>query len=181
MIPLRFSQCHILLVLVREVNLTGLLSFNFETTQCKNHFDTNLVKIHSAVSEILSFSSFCVDGNHLGMPYCKKLKWLHAKIILTQSGYNFVHSFQFPILQFLVTEPILTGLFLSNFRTTQCKNHFDTKLVKIQSGVIEILSFFKFCAIFSNGRCQQSWNAKCKIKELQALHDAPPLRLHQAK
>ena len=57
--------------------LTGIFLFNFETTQCKNHFDTNLVKIHSAVIEILSFlcsALFLVTPNsgHLGMPNCKK-------------------------------------------------------------------------------------------------------------
>ena len=35
-------------------NLSG--TFNFETTPCKNHSDTNLVKIHLAVIEMLSFS-----------------------------------------------------------------------------------------------------------------------------
>ena len=39
-----------------DANLTGLFLFNFESTSCKNHSDTNLVKIHSAVIEILSFS-----------------------------------------------------------------------------------------------------------------------------
>ena len=39
-----------------DANLTGLFLFNFKSTSCKNHSDTNLVKIHEAVSEILSFS-----------------------------------------------------------------------------------------------------------------------------
>ena len=39
-----------------DANLTGLFLFNFESTSCKNHSDTNLVKIHYAVIEILSFS-----------------------------------------------------------------------------------------------------------------------------
>ena len=55
------------------------LLFNFETTQCKNQFDTNLVRIHSVRIEILSFSCFMLflvtaDGNHFGTPNCKKLK-----------------------------------------------------------------------------------------------------------
>ena len=29
-----------------DANLTGLFLFNFETTPCKNHSDTNLVNIH---------------------------------------------------------------------------------------------------------------------------------------
>ena len=67
-----------------------LLLFNFEATQCKNHFDTNLVKIHLAVIEILSFSCFVLflvmaDGGHFGMQNCKRSKWLHEKIIVTQS------------------------------------------------------------------------------------------------
>ena len=56
--------------------MTGLFLFNFKTTHFKNHFDTNLVKIHQAVIEILSFSCsmlFLVtaNGSHLGMPNCK--------------------------------------------------------------------------------------------------------------
>ena len=39
-----------------DANLTGLFLFNFESTSFKNHSDTNLVKIHYAVIEILSFS-----------------------------------------------------------------------------------------------------------------------------
>ena len=41
----------------------------------------------------------------------------------------------------------LSGLFLSNFEITPCKNHSDTNLVKIHYGVIEILSF-SCCALF---------------------------------
>ena len=113
----------------------------------KNHFDTNLVRIHSAHIEILSlFSHFVLclvtaDGSHLGTKNCKKKsKWLHAKFILTQVG-KIPDSFQFHILRFLVTEAILTGLFLFNFESTPCKNHSDTNLVKIHIVVIEILSF----------------------------------------
>ena len=32
--------------------------FNFETTQCMNHFDMNLLEIHSVAIEILSISCF---------------------------------------------------------------------------------------------------------------------------
>ena len=52
----RFFQFHTLLVLEINANLTGLFLFYFETTPCKNHSDTNLVKVHLAVIEILSFS-----------------------------------------------------------------------------------------------------------------------------
>ena len=52
----RFFQFHILLFLEMDANLTGLFLFNFETTSCKNHSETNLVKIHYAVIEILPFS-----------------------------------------------------------------------------------------------------------------------------
>ena len=62
-----------------EAILTGLFLFSFEITQCKYHFDTNLVKIHSAVIEILSFSCFALflvttDGGHLGMPKLQNIK-----------------------------------------------------------------------------------------------------------
>ena len=93
MIPLRFSQFHILLFLLTKVTLTGLFLFTFETTQWKNHFDTNLIKVHSAIIEILSFSCFVIflvmaDGSHLGMPYCKKLNWCHARYIVARSWYD---------------------------------------------------------------------------------------------
>ena len=42
----RVFQFHTLLFLEMDANLTGLFLFNFETTPCKNHSDTNLVKIH---------------------------------------------------------------------------------------------------------------------------------------
>ena len=70
------------------------------------------------------------DGNHLAVPNCKKSKWLNAKILETQSWYNSTERFfQCYTLLFLVRDVILTGLFL--FNSTQCKNRFDTNLVKI--------------------------------------------------
>ena len=72
----------------------------------------------------------------------KQLNWLNAKIIETQSWYNSIERFfQSYTLLFLVKDAILTGLFVFNFKTTHCKTHFDTNLVKIHSEVIEILSF----------------------------------------
>ena len=32
-------------------------------------------------------------GGHLGMPNCKESKWLHARIIVTQSWYNIIEIF----------------------------------------------------------------------------------------
>ena len=52
----RFFQFYTLLFLEMDANLTRLFLFNCESTSCKNHSDTNLVKIHYAVIEILSFS-----------------------------------------------------------------------------------------------------------------------------
>ena len=42
----RFFQFHTVLFLEMDANLTGQFLFNIETTSCKNHSDTNLVKIH---------------------------------------------------------------------------------------------------------------------------------------
>ena len=42
----KFFQFYALLFLEMDANLTGLFLFNFETTSCKNHSNTNLVKIH---------------------------------------------------------------------------------------------------------------------------------------
>ena len=88
------------------------------------------------VIEILSFSCsvlFVVtaDGDHLAILNCKKSKWLNAQIIATESWYNSFHREIFILCYFLATDAILTGLFLFDFETTQCKNHFDSNLVKI--------------------------------------------------
>ena len=46
-IPLTdFFQFYTLLFSVRDAILIGLFLINFKRTHCKNHFDTNLVKIH---------------------------------------------------------------------------------------------------------------------------------------
>ena len=42
----RFFQFYTLLFLVRDAILTGLFLFKFKTIHCKNHFDTNMVKIN---------------------------------------------------------------------------------------------------------------------------------------
>ena len=99
-IPLRISHFHILLLLVTEANLPGLYIFTFETPQCKNHFATNFIKIHSGVTEILPVSCFVLflvtaDGGHLGLLKCKKSKSLHARTILTQIWSNSIEIFWF--------------------------------------------------------------------------------------
>ena len=58
-----------------DANLTGLFLLNFETSPCKNHSDTNLVQIHSAVIEILSFS-------------CSALVLVTAAILESQTAKN---------------------------------------------------------------------------------------------
>ena len=79
-----------ILVTVPGGHLDRYILFNFETTQCKNHFDTNLVKIHYAVTEVLSFSCFALflitpNSGHLVTANCKKSKRLHTINILAQS------------------------------------------------------------------------------------------------
>ena len=71
-----FFQFYTLLFLEMNANSTHLFLFNFETTPCKNHSDTNLVKIHYAV-RLLSFVIFlfCAifnNSSHFGIPNCKK-------------------------------------------------------------------------------------------------------------
>ena len=67
-----------LLLLEKEAIWTGVFyQLNSKTTQCQNHFDTNLIEIYSVVIEILSISCFVLfqvmaDGGHIGMPNCKK-------------------------------------------------------------------------------------------------------------
>ena len=41
-----FSSFILCYFLEMDANLTGLFLLNFETTSCKNHSDTNLVKNH---------------------------------------------------------------------------------------------------------------------------------------
>ena len=77
----RFFQFHTLLFLEMDANLTGLFLFKFETTLCKNHSDTNLVKIHSAVSEILSFP-------------CSALFLVTAAILESQTAKNITDSYK---------------------------------------------------------------------------------------
>ena len=69
-------------------------------------FCHNLVKTHLLIIEILSFSfsvlfSVTADGDHLAVPSCKKIEWLNAKIIVTQSWYNSIERF-FPVLYFAI-------------------------------------------------------------------------------
>ena len=63
-----------------DANLTRLFLFNFESTSCKNHSDTNLVKIHYAVMEILSFSC--------SAPFCT------AAILKSQTAKNTTDSYK---------------------------------------------------------------------------------------
>ena len=100
-------------------------------------FCHNLVKIHIVIIEILCFSCsvlFLVtaDGDHLELPYCKRSKWLNAKIIVIESCYNSIERFfQFSYFAFLSKRCHLDRSILFDFETNQCKNHFDTNLVKI--------------------------------------------------
>ena len=73
-------------------HLEGLSSFNFETTHCKNNFDT-IWSNSLAVIKILSFSYSALllvtaNGGNLGMPNCKKSKRLHRRNILARSWIN---------------------------------------------------------------------------------------------
>ena len=92
MIPLRdLFQFLILLFSVTEFILTGLVLSYFETTQCKNHFETNWVKIHSALIEILSFSGYVLF--FVTTDSSKTAKWLHTRNILAQSPISFDQQF----------------------------------------------------------------------------------------
>ena len=62
-----------------DANLTGLFLFN--SYSCKDHSDTNLVKIHYAVIEILSFS-------------CSALFLVTAAILESQTAKNTTDSYK---------------------------------------------------------------------------------------
>ena len=94
--PFRFSLFHILIFLVMKPSWP--VYFYLIWKQCKNHFDTNLIKIHLTVIEILliyCFALFLVTANsdHLGMPNCKKSNWLHARIVVIQNWYDSIEIF----------------------------------------------------------------------------------------
>ena len=93
------------------------LLLNFKTTECENHFDTNSIKSHSAIIEVLPMSCFVLfgvtaDGGHLGIPNCKKNQngfmqgSLWEKVAMLPLRYS-----QFQIFLFLIQEAILAGLF----------------------------------------------------------------------
>ena len=82
---------HTLLFLEMGANLTGLFLFNFESTSCKNHSDTNLVKIHLPFIKILSFSYsalFLVTAAILESQTAK-IQQIHTRNILAQRRINF--------------------------------------------------------------------------------------------
>ena len=90
-----FSVAHFAILSNRN-HFDWSLLFNFETTQCKNQFDTNLISIHSGLLRyqdivIFMFCAIFRNGSHLGMLNCKK-SLLHAKIIVTQSWYDSIDN-----------------------------------------------------------------------------------------
>ena len=96
-------------------------------------FCHNLVKFHLAVIEIaMTLFLKTADGDHPAEPNCKKSKWVKCNDCCNTKLVQF-HLKIFPVSYFasLVRNAILTGLFLFNFDTTQCKNHFYTNLVKL--------------------------------------------------
>ena len=81
-------------------------------------FNTNLVKIHSALIKILPFLCFVLflvtaDGSHLGTQNCKKVKKSFMQRSLCHNvGRILLSFFSVSHLLFLVTEAILTGPYL---------------------------------------------------------------------
>ena len=65
--------------------MTGLFLFNFETTQRKNRFDTNLVKIHSVIVIFMFYATFFQDGRRL--PVRQTTAILEYKIAKYQNGF----------------------------------------------------------------------------------------------
>ena len=132
--------------------MTGLFLFNFKTTHCKNHFDINLVKQK--------------NGGHLGMPNCKKSKWVHTRNILAQSWINFNQWF-LKYCHFHVDAIFSKSPWRPSWKVNLHKFVIDPlKKIKTASFGHNPLShywdifIFKFCAIFSNSKWRPSWNAK---------------------
>ena len=68
------------------------------------------------------------------------------KLIVTQSWYDSIERFfQFHTLLFSEMNANLTGLFLSYFETTPCKNHSDTNLVKSIKRLLIYCHFHVLC------------------------------------
>ena len=81
--------------------------------------------------------------------------------LMQRSLYNSL----FQILLILVTEAILIGLLLFNFKATQCKNNFDLNLVKIYLAVIEILLILCSVLIFVKAAGCHLGMPNCKNSE----------------
>ena len=116
------------------------------------------------------------NGGHLRLPYCKKSKRLHTRNILAQTWINFNQWFlryrHFHVYAIFSNGPwqTFTGTFLFNFETTQCKNHFDTNLVKIHSAVTEILSFSCSVRFLVTPNGGHLGIPNCKKKNKKRLH-----------
>ena len=96
---------------------------NYKTRAPNGPNIAHLGMFYKLIIEILSFSCsvlFLVmtDGDNLAMLNCKISKWLNAKIMGRESGYKSIERFfKFPTSLFLVTDAILTDLFLFDFKT----------------------------------------------------------------
>ena len=140
----RFVQFHTLLFLVRDAILTGLFLSYFETTQRKNHFDTNLVKIES--------------------------KWLHTRNILAKSWINFKQWFpnycHFRVYANFSNSPCWPSWIvnLHKFETVPFKNQNGFIQETFWHKVATIFNqwYLRYCpfrvhAFFSNDPWQPSW------------------------
>ena len=93
-----------------------------------------------------------MNGSHLGMPNCKKPKWLHTRNILARSWINFNQHF-LRYRHFCVYAIFSNGsvLFLLKFWNQSMQKSFWHKSGQNPlSGHWDIV-IFMFCAIFSNG------------------------------
>ena len=173
-----FFQFYTLLFSVRGAILTGLFLFNFKTTHCKNHFDTNLVKIHYAVIQILSFScsvlfDVTANGGHLGMQYCKKkskriiqeIFWHKVGSLSTNGSWDIV------IFMFICYGPWRPSWIvnLHKFKIVPFKKskRLQTRNIMAQSWIL-----FIFCAIFNNDKWRPHWSAKLQKNQNGFIQDS---------
>ena len=143
----------------------------------QNYFETNFIKIHSAVIQILSFSCsvlFLVmaNGGHLGMPNCKKIKkekW-ETRNILAQSRINFnqwfliYHHFR---VYAIFSNGSLWSSWIVNLHKVEIvslkkSKRLYTRNILAWSWINFIQWFFRYChfrvcAIFSNSPWRPNW------------------------
>ena len=137
--------------LVSDVILANLFLFNFKTTYCKNHFDTNLVKSIKRLLRNCHF--FCAilvtaNGGHLGIQEHSGTKFDEFQPMFFLD----IVIFMFMLFSIKATGRHLDRYIFIQFWNNLMQESFSLKFGQnLLSGYYDIV-IFTFCAIFSNGK-----------------------------